>query len=168
MANIYSDMSIRTRLLMSLAVVLSLSQFMACRHAIPNSPTSRQPSKASPNFSCYRHIYNASSCPWTFQATPQYANVWFNDDDHCATKCNNENGPCTLPPGCAISIQYTTSGGNIGGTLIAIDQNNTISAWCYNSPNPNSCPYISHGNSGPISLNDPVPGDLTARECTFQ
>lgn len=178
MANICAGMSIRTRLLVSVAVILSLSQFTACRHAIPNSPTSSQTPKASPNpsatpnlpsYSCYRHVYNNTGCPWTFQANADHGNVWFINDSNCAINCNSENGPCTVPTGCAISIQYTTTGGGIVGGWVATDWKGASRGWSYSSPYPASqCPYISHsGNTGAINLNDPANGDITAGGCTW-
>ena len=179
MANIYSGMSIRTRLLLSLAVVLSLSQLTACSHVAPQSSVANQrPRSASPNasatpdaplYSCPRNVYNNTDCPWTFQADSRHGNVYFINGSCVQTNCTVQNGPCTLPPHCAVSIQYTTTNGLLDGNWVVTDRNGGARSWSYFSDYPaEQCPLISHsGNTGAINLNDPANGDLTAGGCTW-
>jgi hypothetical protein len=57
----------------------------------------------TPDFSCYRNIYNTSAQPWTFQNAADDGNLYF-------TNCATPNGPCTVPAQTTTPIHYTTSG----------------------------------------------------------
>ena len=165
MENKHSNMKRVLSLLVFIGVVFLMTQLMrSCGNATPT------PDVNEPDYSCVRHIYNRTSCPWTFTATNGAGNVWFIDDAGCGLdNCPNPNGPCTVPPNCTISIQYTTTNGVIQGNLFATDQNYDSRGWQYSASYPAfQCPYINHsGNTGAIALNAPANGDLAASACTW-
>jgi len=145
------------------------------RYAIPVAAAIGMLMLSSSNvfaFSCERHIYNKSACPWTFAANTTYGNVWF-ESITCGGKpqsvpgCTGaENGPCVLQPGCTARIKYTTTGGNITGIMSITDQTGNSKGWQYTGAS--RCPYISHvGNTGSVSMNEPANGDYTADSCTW-
>jgi hypothetical protein len=135
------------------------------------------PSKA-PSFSCYRHIYNPTSCPWTFASNPSVnGNVWFLGQS-CTRKalkrtprgnCTNPNGNCTIDPYCTMSIQYTYTEGVTQGTWVITDQTGASNSWSFEGQTPgDACPYIDHsGGTGAVSLNEPANGDMTVGACTW-
>jgi hypothetical protein len=161
-------------LLVFVGVVLSMSQLMkSCGSATQTADGTPTAGGNEPEYSCSRSIYNPTSCPWTFTVSVGGGggNVWFMDDYGCVEDCNTQNGPCTLPAGCSVTIQYTTTNGIISGTWFATDMNGSLgrSPWNYSSNYPAiQCPYIQHsGNTGSVSVNDPANGDLTANACTW-
>ena len=118
--------------------------------------TSVVEAKKAPRFSCYRHIYNTSSSPWTFQASTGGGNVYFQN-----TGCG-QNGPCTLPAGSTTTIQYTTTFGISNGTMSVTDDQGVSHGFTYSS-HPFMCPRIDHdGNTGAVAVNDPANGDWNA------
>ncbi len=122
-------------------------------------------------FSCWRHIYNNSSCGWSFQDVGGGAgNAYFIDPGGCTSNCTEKNGPCTVNPGCTIELQYTYSGGISNGQMNVM-VNTSGQKWVgfsFQGTGVNECPYINHSvapQTGGISLNQPANGDLTADSC---
>jgi hypothetical protein len=99
-----------------------------------------------------RHIYNNSSCPWTFQAATDHGNVYFHDPNG-----DVENGPYTLPAGQSIGIKYTTSDGNASGTFNITDSGGVTGSYGYSNGG-GGCPSFNYYGS---FENDPADCDMT-------
>lgn len=117
-------------------------------------------STSSYSYSCYRHIYNHSTTPWTFHVTNNSGggNVYF-----LSTGCS-KNGPCRIPPKTTVEIQYTEPGGiaSISGRMHITDHNGKTAYFNYSSDAIGQCPDISHdGDTGSVSVNDPASGDYS-------
>ena len=132
-------------------------------------------------FSCDRHIYNNSNCPWTFSATNDAGNLWFTPRMVCqmakpaqespaqeTNPCIAENGPCKIDPTCVANIQYTTNMGVSRGEVYITDKNGVTKSWKYLGTMAGQCPYVSHsGNTGAVSLNEPADGDFMIGACNW-
>lgn len=133
------------------------------------TPPDADPAKGTtaPFYSCYRHIYNNSSCPWTFQADSRYGNVYFGDGT--LPNCTQMNGPCTVAGNTTIEIHYTYTGGSASGFFNITDSTGKTETWPYSAANLNQCVYIQHsGGTGAVALNDPADGDMNAwGACTW-
>ncbi len=149
----------------AIGAILASVLLVGCTSTAPEKP--KREAKA-PLFSCYRHIYNNSSCGWTFQDTGGgNGNAYFIDDNGgaCTSNCTEKNGPCTVNPNCTITLQYTYSGGLSDG-IMNVTLGSTTEQYSYNAAGVNLCPYINHqGQTGGISLNEPASGDMTADSC---
>ena len=141
-----------------IGAICLLCTIAACS-SVPNSELAKTD---TPNFSCYRQIYNNSSCSYTFSATTGGGNVYFGDAD--TPLCTQQNGPCTVGPGVTIGIKYTTTAGFSNGHI-------SIFGLSYNQrfqyvSDLNQCPYIRHsGSTGAVSVNDPANGDFSSGSC---
>ncbi len=133
------------------------------------TPPDADPAKGTtaPFYSCYRHIYNDSACPWTFQADSRYGNVYFGGSN--TPGCTQANGPCTLQGRTSIEIHYTFTGGVASGFFNITDQAGVKKSWPYSATDLNQCIRIQHsGSTGAIAMNEPVNGDMTAwGACTW-
>jgi hypothetical protein len=153
-------MRMRIQLAVLAAIVLGL--LGACT----SMPAQQVAKPGAPAYSCYRHIYNNSSCAWTFSFDTDSGNVYLGDGT--LPNCTQQNGPCTIPPGNTIPIQYTTSGGLISGHVTIVSAGATQSYYqrYANDPGSNFCPYVQHdGNTGDVAMNDPANGDFNAGAC---
>lgn len=114
--------------------------------------------KGSPEFSCYRHIRNTSGYDWTFSVTARSGNVYFLSD---IPNCTSPNGPCTIPTGSDVSIQYTYFDAVTAGAWNITDLHGVTRSFGYTNKF-NICPAISQRGRGPIVFNNPGNGDIHA------
>jgi len=124
----------------------------------------------APQFSCYRQIYNNSSCAWTFMQDPndvhQTGNMYFGNGTQ--PNCTQLNGPCVIPASSTVSLQYTYTAATTKGTMKVTDSAGNNKTFSYLSNNPGTCPYIRHsGNTGGASVNEPADGDYTIHQCNW-
>jgi hypothetical protein len=164
-------------------VAMSILGASCAEHQSADNSATPAPQTAGPDkpaFSCGRHIYNDSDCRWTFWVPEagQDGNVYFSgftctqEGKRVAVPgdCSSTpNGPCTIPPHCSVSIQYTYTGGYTGGYWHVKDQNGNEKSWGYDTrARIEECPYIHHsGSTGGVYLNEPADGDMTAGGCTL-
>ena len=148
-------------------------------------------------FSCVRHIYNNSSCPWRASISqnfdPSYGNVYFaigsctqvqppspnTQVQPNVTKelsanpgsCTTQNGPCTVPATCTVAMQFTFTGNRAAGSFNLQDGSGSSRSFTYDTKADGTleqCPYLRHsGNTGGASLNDPATGDITIGQCKW-
>lgn len=127
----------------------------------------------APLFSCERHIYNKSSCPWSFQQSPsdvhQVGNMYFGNGT--LPNCTQLNGPCIIQPGATVTLEYTYTAGRTAGTMLIIDRRGAkdgSKSFGYRTNNYNECPYVVHsGGTGGVSVNEPADGDYTIDKCEW-
>ena len=148
-------------------------------------------------YSCVRHIYNKSSCPWRVQVSqnfdPSYGNVYFAMGNCTQAQppgpnsqvqqnvpkelsaspggCTSQNGPCTVPAFCTVAMQFTYTGNRTAGNLILTDGAGKGQAFVYDTKADGTleqCPYLRHsGNTGGASLNDPANDDVSIGQCNW-
>jgi len=151
------------RLTLALGLISTLAGCTTSPDADPAKGTT------APFYSCYRHIYNNSSCPWTFQIPQetQYGNVYFGDGT--LPNCTQMNGPCTVAGNTTIEIHYTYTRGSSQGVYNITDRTGTKRDFSYSAPTAAQCPYIRHaGGTGAVALNDPADGDINVwGACTW-
>jgi hypothetical protein len=145
----------------ALAVAAASVLLSGCAHT--GKPEQQAQAKA-PLYSCYRHIYNNSSCNWTFQIDSkhgQHGNVFFGNVD--TSSCTQKNGPCTVAPGATIDLHYTYTDGAADGQMNITDSTGTTKNWEYGNSVVNQCVSFNHsGSTGSVALNDPSGGDINA------
>lgn len=101
------------------------------------------------NASCFRHIYNHSGKPWTFEF------LTFNGEDvkYISSTCVS-NHTCTVRAGGTVEIYY----GSSNGILRIKDHNGVEKKFTYSGRN---CGSIRHeGKTGSVTMNDPTGGDI--------
>jgi len=136
-----------------------MKTFVSLVLALATTTSALAAPKHQPHLSCYRHIYNTSGGAWTFSATNNYGNLWFPTN---LQSCTPKNGPCVVPPGTTIQIQYTQQAGYSSGNITITDQTGASNSFGY-SNSIYDCPRIQHsGSTGAVSVNDPANGDMNA------
>jgi len=71
-----------------------------------------------------RAVINSSKKDVTVRVEADNGNVWFGGP------CNNENGPCTIPPGTRVDAKYTTTGGYAIGRYLITFSGDPIPDYC--------------------------------------